>query len=215
MIIRNDQATILVDFGPDIKQQLLTHNITKIDAVICTHDHADHTAGIDELRVFAYNSGKPLPIYSNRKTLDGLKKRSEYLFKLHDRVGPFLKEEVISDYEKFKIGDIELQIFDQAHGHNSSLGIRVRDFVYSNDITEFPEESKKFLHNIDTWVLDCVDYKRTSAHAGLDEVLLFDKEYLPGKILLTNLGHNLDYEELSVKLPNHIRPAFDGISIKF
>jgi len=203
-----------VDFGPDIKRQLMEHNVSKLDAVICTHDHADHSSGIDELRVYGYNDSKPVKLYSNKKTLDPLESRFPYMFKFHDDVGPFLKSETISNFEKIDIEGVTIQFFNQIHGSNSSLGFRINDFVYSNDVTEFPHEATKFLDGINTWVLDCVDYKRTHAHAGLEEVLEWQKIYRPKEILLTNLSHSLDYDELKTKLPNNVEPCIDGLKIR-
>ncbi len=213
ILIRDKETTILVDFGPDIKTQLLEHNITKLDAIICTHDHADHTSGIDELRVFGFNTNKPIKLFSNKITLNSLSKKHNYLFTHHEGIAPPLEQVQIHDQDLVKIGNIEIQLFKQIHGFNMSLGIRANNFVYSNDVTEFPEENKIHLRTIDCWVVDCVGYNKTTAHSGLKEVLEWDKEFRPKKIYLTNMGHELEYQELLASLPNHIKPAHDGLKI--
>ena len=213
IIIRDHLSIILVDFGPDIKTQLLINNISKLDAIICTHDHADHTSGIDELRIFGYNAQKPIPLYSTAETSLSLQRKHGYLFRQDQGVGPFLEKVEITTYDKIKINNIEIQLFDQIHGENTSLGMRINNFVYSNDITNFPENTLPFLKNIDCWVLDCVDYKNTSAHSGLEDVLAWRERFAPKQIYLTNLGHNLDYNKLLKELPKNVQPAYDGISV--
>ncbi len=214
ILIRDEETTILVDFGPDIKSQLLRHNIKKLDALICTHDHADHTSGIDELRVFGYNANKPLKLYSNKITLDSLLKHHNYLFGPMGELPQPLEPIEIQNYDLLQIGKIEIQLFNQIHGLNMSLGLRIKNFVYSNDVTEFPDASKHYLKDINSWIVDCVAYNKTSAHSGLKEVLEWEKEFAPKEIYLTNMGHELEYNELKGSLPSHIKPAYDGIKIK-
>lgn len=213
ILIENKDKTILIDFGPDIKSQLRDANVNHIDSIICTHAHSDHISGMDELRVYGYKTKKPINIYSDRSTLSSLKERGGYLFKLHEGFGPYLTAVSVKKYDKINLEGMEFQLFNQIHGINSSLGIRIGDFVYSNDVTEFPEKSEKYLHNIDTWLLDCIDLKRTHAHAGLEEVLYWNEVYKPKEIFLTNLSHNLDYHEFKKILPKNIYPAYDGLVI--
>ncbi len=203
--IDDDNSQILIDFGPDIKDQLIREKIKKVDAAILTHDHADHVGGIDTLRIFPFLQKKPLEIFSDSKTLARTQERNEYLFtpeKLVTRAVDF--------FTKCTINTIEVQFFKQYHGPVDSLGVRVGDFVYSTDVVDFPQESKCFLQNIEVWILDCTAYKSNDSHAGLERVLQWNQEFKPGRILLTNLSHLVGYDEILKILPPNIQPLYDG-----
>lgn len=212
IIINKNNKTILVDFGPDIKNQLINNNIQHLDGVICTHAHFDHIAGLDDLKVFSYKSKMPLNLYTDERTAKILNKLYYYIFQKNGEYGPFLKINII-EYKTYNIEDIDISFFDQEHGKNRSMGIRVDDFVYSNDVTNFPQNSEKYLSNIKYWLLDCIDYKKTSAHSGLEEVIFWNKKYKPKFIYLTNLSHNIEYHKFSIILPANIKASFDGLKI--
>lgn len=209
IFIKSGDAKILVDFGFDIKDQLVRENITGLDAAILTHDHADHVSGIDNLRVFKFLQGSALDIYTEHKTGEVIKERYKYLFQ--NGILDLKGLEPVSD---FKVKDTRVQTFPQHHDTIISLGLRIDNFIYSTDITSFPEESKKFLSKADVWIMDCLDYKSNHAHAGLDQVLRWDREFRPRQIILTNMGHHIDYHTIIKELPEHIIPAYDGMRIE-
>lgn len=206
--IQANKSKILVDFGCDIRNQLINSSITQIDGVIATHSHADHVNGIDDLRVFAKLQNKALDIHTNIDTSNFLLKHYAYLFDQK-----ILKLEVVNFNEEISIKDQKVQIFRQDHGRIDSLGIRVNGFVYSNDLADFPVESVKYLQNIDVWILDCIDYKSNDRHSGLDKILFWNNQFRPNKIFLTNMHHNIDYYEIKNKLPNNIFPLYDRYEI--
>ena len=200
--------TMLIDFGYDIKNQLIRENIKKITGTILTHKHADHVSGIDDLRIFSFIQQMPLDIFTDHETAKILENLYGYLF-----TNNYLKINPLDFFAKFSIGSINIQLFKQHHGAIDSLGVRIGDFVYSSDVSDFPEESKKYLQNIKVWVVDCFDYKSNYAHSGLDKILYWNKIYNPAEILLTNLSHYIDYYEISKALPNNIKPLYDGYKI--
>jgi len=207
--IDNEQNKILVDCGFDIRSQLLKYDIDRINAIILTHDHADHVCGLDELRVFHDLHGITPKFYSDHKTLDIVMKRYKYLF---DR-GVF--HPIGIDFNsRHKIGDIEIQFFRQDHGVMDSLGMRIGDTVYTNDVMRYPEESKQYLYNANTWIVDCVDYKSTPTHAGLKCVIAWMEEFKPKKMYLTNMSHEIDYFHIESILPPGIKPAYDGLILE-
>lgn len=209
IIISQNKTKILIDFGFNIKEQLINANITNLDGAILTHDHADHVSGMDELRVFFYVYGKPLDVFVLDSIAPVILDRYKYLFDTGR-----LRFNVIKEFEEIKINGVKLQCFPQIHGPIQSLGIRVDGFVYSCDVREFPSESDEYLSNIDTWVVDCMDYKSNFAHAGLEKILEWDEKYKPKLIYLTNMNHNIDYHKIITELPTHIRPLYDGYKIK-
>ncbi len=209
LLISDEATNILVDCGFDIRHQLLKYDICKIDAAILTHDHADHVSGLDELRVFKILHGIVPDLYSDTGTLNVIMERFAYLFD-----SKLFTPKAIDFYSKLKINDIELQFFKQDHGVMDSLGFRIGDVVYSNDLIDYPQQSKQYLKNSRIWIMDCIDYKSTLTHCGLDRVMKWKQEFSPQKIYLTNLSHDLDYFELKSKLPSDIEPAYDGLVIE-
>lgn len=215
ILIENNNTKILVDFGPDIRNQLLRNNIEYLDAVICTHAHADHIAGFDDLKVLTYHNKSKLNLISTKETISSLKNTHGYMFNsdISSLSSPFEVTE-IDYYDKISIKDIHINFFQQTHGKISSLGLKIDNFVYSNDVNEFPEQSWEYLNNIKFWILDCIDYQATKAHAGLEDVLTWKNNFNPQHIYLTNLNHNLDYNNLQKKLPEGIKLCHDNMVIK-
>lgn len=209
LLISDHSTDILVDCGFDIRHQLLKYDINKIDAIFLTHDHADHVSGLDELRVFKLLHNMVPEIYSDTNTLSVIMERYSYLFKTR-----LFDPKPVDFYSKIKIGNIDIQLFKQDHGSMDSLGMRIGDVVYTNDLIDYPKESKQYLRDARIWIMDCIDYTSTDTHCGLDKVLEWREEFSPEKIYLTNLSHLLDYFDLKTKLPEEIEPAYDGLTIK-
>lgn len=209
ILVESRNTKILVDAGFDIRHQLIKFGIDKIDAVIITHDHADHVFGVDDLRIFHDLHNMEVALYTDHKTMHALQQKFSYLFnrdvfKIHE----------ISFYDKVSIGDIDLQFFRQDHGVMDSLGMRVQNIIYTNDVKRYPEETEKYLYDSDTWIVDCVDYKSTATHVGLDTVLEWQKKYKPKNMYLTNMSHDIDYFKIQERLPDNIYPSYDGMKIK-
>lgn len=205
-IFIEDAATkILIDFGPEIRGQLIKANVKCLDGAILTHNHADHVDGISDLRVFPHIDNKLLNIYADHETSRVIAQGYKYLFD-----GKSLNAVGAGFFDKIKINNTEIQFFQQHHGKIDSLGIRIGDFVYSNDIIDFPEQSKEYLYNIKVWILDCRGYTSNHCHAGLDRVIQWNQEFKPKKIFLTNMGHEIDYHEIIKDLPVNIVPLYDG-----
>lgn len=210
ILIKKAHTKILIDFGFNIKEQLVNAMVDNLDAAILTHDHADHVSGIDNLRVFSFiNNGKPLDIFVEENIGPVILNRYEYLFESNR-----LKMNLIKTFQELTIQNVKLQFFSQVHGAIESLGVKVEDFVYSCDVSAIPSESEKYLYNLSVWVVDCIDYNPSSNHAGLSAIMEWDQKYKPKQIYLTNMSHKLDYHELLLKLPKHIIPLYDGLKIK-
>lgn len=209
IIIEQSGVKVLVDFGFDIKDQLVDARINRLDGAILTHDHADHVAGIDTLRAFKYLSGEPVTVYTDHETEAKIRERYKYLLDKNE-----LRTKSFGKYDKFGIRGVEFQLFNQIHAEIDSLGIRVGDFVYSPDVREFPNESEEYLRGVKVWLVDCLAMKSNSSHAGLDKVLEWSEKYAPKFVYLTNMRDEIDYHKIQKELPPNIKPAHDGLVIQ-
>lgn len=229
IFITDNTQQILIDFGPDIRNQLLKANINKLDLAILTHAHNDHLAGMDDLRVFPFNQKHTLNIVTDQSTAAFVENQYKYLFKqnvMRMNAIDFFDKITLCNHSIIKFSEhqkkheiqintqtLDIQFFKQNHGIMNSLGIRIGNFVYSTDVIDFPEESYKFLYNIKTWILDCGSYISNNVHAGLDKVLQWNKLFKPQQILLTNMNHEIDYHQITQHLPSNISPLYDGYEL--
>lgn len=210
ILFTKNKQNVLVDFGLDVRNQLIRENIKMLHSAILTHDHADHICGIDDLRVFRRNRDSPLPIYTDAHTADIVRDRYRYM--LHE---DHINLVDLPDFEcNQKIAGIDIQFFRQNHRNIDSLGIRIGDFVYSNDVIKYYDESHQYMENAEIFLLDCIDYTSTDAHFGLDDVLKIVERYQPKQTYLINMSHNLDYFKLQKELPDNVQPAYDGMSFE-
>lgn len=206
---------ILVDTSPDMRQQLLSIDCQRIDAVFYTHSHADHTHGINDLRNVNKLMKAAIPIYADQKTMDDLKTCFAYIFQPDSKKAffkPLLEENLIEGDFHFK--DIPVTVIQQSHGvAGDTLGFRIGDFAYCTDVVDFPEGEFEKLRGIKTWIVDCFRETPHPTHAHMQKVIDWVEELGVAKTYLTHMCHELDYDKTCRKLPNHIRPSYDGLKI--
>lgn len=210
-----DGIKILVDTSPDLRRQMLRHGINDFDAVFFTHDHADHTHGIDELKlIFLKHDKQRIPIYSSESTLKSLKKRFFYLFTQPEN-SPYksILEPYVIDRE-FKVNHLDFISFPQIHGQNMiSTGFRYKDFAYSTDFSDLTPEAIDQLQGLDTWIVDCLSLYTPPTHLNLEQSLKWIEILKPKRAILTHMGPTLDYQTLRDMIPDHVEPGYDGLTI--
>lgn len=215
------KTAVLVDTGPDLREQLLGANITKLDGVLYTHDHADHTHGIDDVRPLVIAQGKRIDVYLDEQTSRIMNARFGYCF--HTPEGseypPIVNEHRISAGQSVTItgegGPVEALPILHQHGRNvTALGFRFGNLVYSPDVNGFPAESLQALQNLDVWLLDALRYRRHPSHFSVEEALEWISRLKPKRGVLTNLHSDIDFEKLRVSLPAGVEPAYDGMQIE-
>jgi phosphoribosyl 1,2-cyclic phosphate phosphodiesterase len=217
----NEGATrVLIDTAPDLRQQLLDYGSGMLDAVLFTHEHADHTHGIDELRAVAINMRQRVPIWANDRTGTMLLGRFGYCFytppgsdypptlRMH-RLTP--DAPVVIDGQG---GAIAARAFEVTHGTIRALGFRVGDVAYTPDLNGVPDDSLAALSGLDTWIVDALRTTPHPSHFSLPETLEWIDRLKPRRAILTNLHIDLDYATLAATLPEGIEPAYDGLKVE-
>jgi phosphoribosyl 1,2-cyclic phosphate phosphodiesterase len=215
----SEPTRIVVDTGCDLREQLLATNVDRVEAVLYTHEHADHTHGIDDLRVLALNNRKRVDVYFSREAAQRIVPSFSYCFTAPPGSGypPILNQNLIAAGEPLIVtgpgGDIEIVPFKQDHGDIFSLGFRVGNFAYSCDLSGIPPESDAAVSGLDVWILDALRPAPHPSHLSLSEALEHVERYRPRNAVLTNLHIDLDYAQTDAMTPANVRPAFDGLQI--
>jgi phosphoribosyl 1,2-cyclic phosphate phosphodiesterase len=214
---RSGRTTALVDTPPDLREQLLDVGVGAVDGVLYTHDHADHTHGIDDLRVIAFNRRARVPVFHDEATGEVLKHRFGYCFEMPpgSEYSPFLVAHDITPGEAFTVsgggGDLPVMPFRQQHGPTLSLGFRFGGVAYSPDVNDLPAESLAHLADLDVWIVDALRPSRHPSHFNLDEALAWIARLKPRRAVLTHMHIDLDYEALRRRLPEGVEPGYDGM----
>lgn len=210
ILVQVDDKNILIDTSPDLREQLLRHNIKTIDAVLITHAHADHLHGIDELRQIYFHQQRKIPVYAHGACMDQVYQTFSYMFHAIDSFYVTFLEGYTIENDTFTIDGTIVHMFEQEHGHQRSSGFRIGNMAYSTDVKSFPEKSEKFLQGLDLWIVDCLrdEEHRTHAHTAL--TLEWIKKYQPKKSVLTHLSELLDYNDLSARVPENVEVGYDG-----
>lgn len=212
-------SSILVDASPDLRAQLLDAEIKHLDAVLFTHDHADHCHGIDDLRFLRPDSkAPPLQAWATPRTLDALKERFGYIFRQNE-VGsgvlyrPFLEAHSVTG--RFAIGALPVTPFEQSHGLGSvTTGYRIGRMAYSTDVVALNDEAFSVLAGLDLWIVDCLRFEPHPTHAHFDLTMSWVERVKPKRTLLTHLNHMIDYDVLAERCPPGVEPAYDGLSVE-
>jgi phosphoribosyl 1,2-cyclic phosphate phosphodiesterase len=215
ILIETGGKRLLVDCGPDLRQQLLDARVQHLDGVLVTHDHADHVHGIDDLRPLAQGRSEPIPVYGRQALLDRLLTRFEYAFVRAGHYTPVASAVAVEDALPF--GDSSLHFADQPHGNITSLGIRVeegaRSLVYAIDYSDMTLDMMKLYKGTDVLISDCLTRQPHPTHAHLPAVLNWSRKLGVGKLYLTHMTNSLDYQTLTRELPDWAAPAHDGLEI--
>ena len=215
--IQKGKLSILIDTSPDIKSQFLNNKIRSLDAIIYTHEHADQTSGIFEMRPFFWKNKKKIPVYASSRTIKELKDKYTFCFSQRHGYKPIMKANTIK--KKFLIKKDNTQLFVDAfeveHGMIKSTGYRFDDIAYISDCNKISNSVSKKLLNLKYLIIDCLRKEKHPSHFNFDDALSFIKLVKPQKAILTNLHVDMDYFDLKRKLPKNIIPAFDGLNVNF
>jgi phosphoribosyl 1,2-cyclic phosphate phosphodiesterase len=216
IVVESATTRILVDTGPDMREQLLAADIGTVDAVIWTHDHADHTNGIDDLRQIFHARRSPVRAYARPATAEILRNRFGYVF---HGAGGYPPTVELSDLpDQLMIGDIALNVTDQPHGDISSAGLRFehdsKSIIYSTDFNILTTDMTKAYQHADVWIVDALRRAPHPSHPTLGEALSYIAELKPIRAILTHMDQSMDYASLVAELPPGVEPGYDGLEIR-
>jgi phosphoribosyl 1,2-cyclic phosphate phosphodiesterase len=214
------RTTILVDTAPELRLQCSGAGVDRVDGVLYTHDHADQTAGVDDLRAFFLTSRRKTPCWMNAETRQTFLRRFGYIFE--DKpyypgiceardVPPFGQAWAVDGPS----GAIPIIAFDQDHGSVRSVGYRIGPVAYSSDVVGIPDESFALMAGVKLWIVDALRFSAHPTHANVETALAWIERLRPERAVLTNLHQDLDYRTLAASLPFGVEPAYDGLNFTF
>ena len=216
-LIKTDQENVLIDTSPDLRHQMLCNKIIKIDKIFYSHQHADQTHGINDLRSFFIKNKKPIDVFADKITSKYLRKNFYYCFDSNSREYPatlklntFKKNLFVMNKKK----RILIKPISVKHGNiNSICYVIDKKLAYISDVSKIFEKDYKYFINLKYLIIDCLRYKDHPSHFNLEKSLEMIKKFSPTKAILTNLHTDIDYNEIKKKLPKNIIPAYDGLSV--
>ena len=215
ILVESAAERMLVDCGPDLRQQLLSAGVNELAGVIVTHAHADHCHGIDELRPVSQAIQAPLPLHARREVLDRLRQSFPYAFTRTNFYRPILEPRELGDDLRF--GAARVRFADQPHGGITSLGLRFdegeRSIGYAVDFSMLNDDMLALYEGVDVWIADCLTRQPHPTHMHLDGVLSAARDLRVGQVYLVHMGNGLDYRQLVSELPDWAAPAYDGLEL--
>ncbi|MDC6453570.1 MBL fold metallo-hydrolase [Alphaproteobacteria bacterium] len=218
LLVQNEDTNILIDAGPDIKNQLIEHNIQKLDAVFITHQHSDHISGLDELRPFYFYNKEKIKIYTNKETSYFLLERFNYLFNKSSSsqsyFKPPLEMHIIDYFEELIINNVSINTIKQNHGVIDTLGfIFNNQLAYCTDVVDFPKKSFDKLYNLKVLIITGLRETPHMAHAHFDLSFEWISNLKPEIAYLTHLSPESDHDAVTNLCPPGVLPAYDGLVI--
>ena len=211
ILIKINNLNILIDTSPDLRSQLYNATCTKIDAVLFTHQHSDHIAGLPDMRAMSLINKSIIPGYFSEDIKESMLNIYKYIFKGDKDYSSFMEAKIID--KKFFIKDTKIETFKHNHGSIDVQTYRINNFAYSTDLKNFYENDIDKLKNLDLWIVGLLRYDPHPSHAGFDQILDYINYLKPKRTLFTHMTALLDQEDLLSKCPENVEPAYDGLEI--
>lgn len=216
ILVEHDDVRLLVDTSPDFREQMLSANVDRLDAILFTHDHADHTHGIDDVRQIFHAMRRPVDCYAHPATWARLLSRFDYVFEGRDGYPPTCIAHDLPD--RLDFGALSVSWFPQIHGDIKSAGFRFeaagRSFVYSTDVGDLPAEADEALQGLDLWIVDALRRHPHPTHAHLERTLGWIERFRPQRAVLTHMDQSMDYATLVAELPAGVEPGYDMLVVE-
>lgn len=213
ILIQYQGYNIVIDAGPDLREQLLAADVRHLDAILFTHGHADHIYGIQELRVLSQKQGRLIPLYADKVTATEIRSAFNYAVDPRDELyQPFVN--LIEIEDKIQLFGVEFYFYPQEHGNQTSYSIRWQDYAYSTDFHTLPESTLDALQGLKYWLADCLQFDPHVSHSWFDRTLAYAERLRPQQTILTHMNPTLDYDEGMARAPAGVCLAYDGMVIQ-
>jgi phosphoribosyl 1,2-cyclic phosphate phosphodiesterase len=214
-LIKCKDKIVLIDCGPDFRQQALRYQIDHLDALLLTHTHYDHVSGIDDLRVFFFRKMRPLPCFLSEESFQELNKHYDYLFDSENgSIKPHLQFHLLKDSGTANVEIFKIKYFSFSQRNMKVTGFRIGDFAYITDIRKYTEDIFLFLQGVQQLVVSSISCTASSAHLSVDEAIAFANKAKARQTWLTHIGHHIDHETMIPLLPPNIQMGYDGLEFK-
>lgn len=215
LLVEHDGTRVLVDTSPDMREQLLAARVGRVDAVIWTHQHADHVFGIDDLRQVYHALGRPVPGYAREDCAAALRQQFAYVFQGAGGYPPTVALSVLPD--RLALGDLAIRVVDQPHGSITSAGLRFDaagvSIGYATDISAMTDAMRDLYRGVDVWIVDALRRRPHPTHPDLATVLGWVDDLRPMRTVLVHMDQSMDYAGLRAELPDGVEPGYDGWEI--
>ncbi|MCH9659961.1 MAG: MBL fold metallo-hydrolase [Bacteroidetes bacterium] len=215
VLLQWDGYNVVIDCGPDFRQQMLREKVTSLDSILLTHEHSDHVAGMDDIRPFYFKQGD-IPFYADKRVFKALHERFGYIFETENKYpgAPTITEHIISKTNSFKLFGEEVTPVEAFHGDLPVLGFRIGGFTYLTDVKTIPSEEIKKMKGTDVLVINVLREEAHHSHLNRAEALALIKKIQPKTTYFTHISHRLGFhDEVEASLPNDIHLAYDGLKI--
>lgn len=214
VLVQVEGLNIVIDCGPDFRQQMLSNQVTKLDAILFTHEHSDHTVGLDDIRPFFFKQGD-IPVYAHERVINSLKRRFDYIFSSENKYpgAPSVKENSIEN-SPFWIEGIKITPINAMHNRVQVFGFRIKEFVYITDAKTIEEEEINKIEGVDVLVINALRIDPHHSHFNLEEALEFIKQINPKRAYLTHISHLMGFHnKVQATLPKNVFLAYDNLKI--
>lgn len=211
LLIRDNGRTMLIDCGPDFRQQMLTHHVCSLDSILLTHEHYDHVGGLDDVRAY-----QTMDIFAETRVAETLLKTMHYSFAANKYPGvPDFRMHIIHEYEPFEVGETRCIPIRLMHANLPVLGFRLGNMAYLTDLKTLPQEALPLLQDLDLLILGTLRFKPHFSHLMVDEALDIIRLIQPKQTYFTHIGHDMGkHADVEKELPPHVALAYDGLSLE-
>lgn len=213
-LITDGATQVLIDAGPDFRQQMLRHQVKQLDAILLTHEHSDHVIGLDDIRPFNYRSGKAMSVYALPRVTAEVRRRFEYVFTENIPGLPRIALECIDHNSRLQFGDISIQCIEVMHGRLPILGFRIGHLAYLTDMKSISPSELIKLKGVQYLIVTALHHTEHPTHMNLEESLHFIAQIAPKRAWLMHISHNMGLAAtINPTLPDHVQLAYDGLEI--
>ena len=215
VLVQVGELNIVIDCGPDFRQQMLSNPVKQLDAILFTHEHSDHTLGLDDIRPFFFKQGD-IPIFAHERVMRSLQKRFDYIFSSENKYpgAPSVQENIISN-QSFELKELKIMPVEVMHNRVQVFGFRIKGFAYITDAKTIEEEEVEKLKGVEVLVINALRKEPHHSHFNLEEALDFINEIKPARAFLTHISHLLGFhEEVQAELPENVFLAYDNLQIE-